>query len=162
MSTQDQSQTQAVMAAPWHVSQWFNAPEPPSLGRLRGKVILLHAFQMLCPGCVSHGVPQAEKVHRRFVSDDFAVIGLHTVFEHHDAMRPVSLDAFLHEYKVTHPVGVDVAMPATPIPATMQAYGMRGTPTSILIDRAGFIRTHRMGAMDDLELGLMIGMLLSE
>ncbi|MBM4202707.1 MAG: redoxin domain-containing protein [Gammaproteobacteria bacterium] len=152
-------------AAAWHVSQWFNAaslPEPPSLENLRGRVILLHSFQMLCPGCGSHGIPQAEKVHRRLGSDDFAVIGLHTVFEHHDAMRPVSLEAFLYEYKVTHPVGVDVAVPGSPIPATMQAYGMRGNPTSILIDRAGYIRAHRMGAMDDLELGFMIGLLLSE
>ena len=157
-----------MAAATWHVSQWFNAQNasaasgPPSLENLRGRVILLHAFQMLCPGCVSHGIPQAEKVHRRFGSDDFSVIGLHTVFEHHDAMRPVSLEAFLHEYKVTHPVGVDIAIPGTPIPATMQAYGMRGTPTTILIDREGNIRAHRMGAMDDLELGLLIGVLLSE
>ena len=77
-------------------------------------------------------------------------------------MRPVALEAFLHEYKVTHPVGVDIPVPATPIPAMMQAYGMRGTPTTILIDRAGNIRAHRMGAMDDLELGLLLGLLLAE
>jgi len=53
-------------------------------------------------------------------------------------------------------------MAGTPIPATMQAYGMSGTTTSILINRAGLIRAYRMGAMDDLEPGLMIGMLLSE
>lgn len=151
-----------VVAAAWHVSQWFNTAEPPTLEGLRGHVILLHAFQMLCPGCVSHAIPQAEKLHRRFASDDLAVIGLHTVFEHHEAMRPVALEAFLHEYKVTHPVGVDIPVPGTAIPATMQAYGMRGTPTTILIDRAGNIRAHRMGAMDDLELGLLIGLLIAE
>jgi hypothetical protein len=157
MSTQS-----PVPAAEWHVSQWFNATAAPSLADLRGRVIYLHAFQILCPGCVSHGIPQAEKVHRRLGSDDLVVIGLHTVFEHHDAMRPVSLEAFLHEYKVTHPVGVDIAVPGTPIPATMQAYGMRGTPSTILIDREGMIRAHRMGGVDDLELGFLLGVLLSE
>lgn len=46
--------------------------------------------------------------------------GLHTVFEHHEGMQPVSLQAFLHEFRVTHPVGVDAATPGKRIPATMQ------------------------------------------
>ncbi len=48
------------------VSQWFNTPEPLSLAGLRGKVVLLHAFQMLCPGCTAHGTPQAERAHQMF------------------------------------------------------------------------------------------------
>jgi hypothetical protein len=36
-----------------------------------------------------------------------AVIGLHTVFEHHSAMQEDSLRAFLHEYKVQFPVAID-------------------------------------------------------
>lgn len=48
------------------VARWFNAPAPLTLEALRGKVIVLHAFQMLCPGCVAHGTPQAEKLHRFF------------------------------------------------------------------------------------------------
>jgi len=39
------------MAPEWQVETWFNTKVPLHLADLRGKVILLHAFQMLCPGC---------------------------------------------------------------------------------------------------------------
>jgi hypothetical protein len=95
-------------------------------------------------------------------NDDVAVIGLHTVFEHHAAMTPVSLEASIHEYRLTMPIGVDQAGDGTPIPLTMQRYGMRGTPTTIIIDRAGRIRHHGFGQDDDLTLGLRLGALLAE
>lgn len=151
-------------AAPdWQVSQWFNTPSPLSLAQLRGRVVLLHAFQMLCPGCVSHGVPQAERVHRDFAAHGVTVVGLHTVFEHHAAMMPVALEAFLHEYRITHPVGVDVAGPdGAPIPLSMRRYGLQGTPSLMLIDQAGRLRLHEFGQIDDLRLGVVLGQLLAE
>lgn len=153
----------AAFAPEFAVSRWFNTPEPLTLEKLRGRIVVLHAFQMLCPGCVAHGTPQAEKLHRLLRgNDDVAVIGLHTVFEHHTAMTPVSLEAFIHEYRLTMPIGVDQADDGTPIPLTMQRYGMRGTPTTIIIDRAGRIRHHGFGQDDDLALGLRLGALLVE
>ena len=150
------------MAPEWQVEVWLNTRASLELSHLRGRVVLLHAFQMLCPGCVSHAVPQAERVHREYAELGVSVIGLHTVFEHHAAMMPVALEAFLHEYRVTYPVGVDVAVAGDPIPATMRRYGMRGTPTLILIDRGGKLRLHEFGRMDDLRLGMMLGQLLAE
>lgn len=145
------------------VSRWFNTPAPLTLESLRGKIVVLHAFQMLCPGCVAHGTPQAEKLHRLLRGDDdVVVIGLHTVFEHHAAMTPVSLEAFIHEYRLTMPIGVDQAGDRMPMPVTMQRFGMRGTPTTIIIDRAGRIRHHGFGQDDDLALGLKLGALLVE
>lgn len=150
-------------APDWQVSQWFNTRSPLCLGRLRGRIVLLHAFQMLCPGCVSHGVPQAERVHREYAGHGVAVIGLHTVFEHHAAMMPVALEAFLHEYRVTHPVGVDaVGAQGDPIPLSMRRYELRGTPSLMLIDRAGRLRVHEFGRIDDLRLGVWLGRLLAE
>src|SRR5690606_27665600 len=99
-----------IPAPRWRVSQWFNTDDEPGVESLRGRVIVLEAFQMLCPGCVSHGLPQAARVRATFPEDRVSVIGLHTVFEHHEAMTPVSLQAFLHEYRIGFPVGVD--MPA--------------------------------------------------
>ena len=144
------------------VSQWFNTKENVTLAALRGRVVLLHAFQMLCPGCVSHGTPQAERIHRMFGGAEVAVIGIHTVFEHHAAMTPVSLEAYIHEYRLTFPIGVDEAGTGTPIPVTMGRYQMRGTPTSILIGRDGSIRHHGFGQEQDLALGVIIGSLLGE
>ena len=74
---------------------------------LKGKVVALHTFQMLCPGCVSHGLPQAAKLAHFFQQDDLVVIGLHTVFEHHEAMQLESLKAFVHEYRLHFPIAVD-------------------------------------------------------
>src|SRR5690606_27202227 len=91
------------LAPPLQVERWFNTPEPLTLDALRGRVVVLEAFQMLCPGCVSHGLPQARRVYDTFPPEEVAVIGLHTVFEHHAAMTPVSLEAFLHEYRIEFP-----------------------------------------------------------
>jgi peroxiredoxin len=144
------------------VTQWFNTKQPLSLEALRGRVVLLHAFQMLCPGCVSHGTPQAEKAHRMFGNTDLKVIGLHTVFEHHAAMTPVSLEAYIHEYRLTFPIGVDQPGEGVAIPVTMQRYQMQGTPTSVLIGRDGKIRHQGFGQEDDMALGMIIGTLLAE
>ena len=144
------------------VTKWFNTDEPLTLAGLRGKVVLLHAFQMLCPGCVKLSTPQAQQVHEQFAREDVAVVGLHTVFEHHNAMQPVSLAAFIHEYRLSFPIGVDRPDGHQGIPMTMRAYDMRGTPTLILIDRQGRLRQHSFGHVADLALGAAIGTLVAE
>lgn len=146
--------TPADAPAPeWRVSQWFNTPAPLSLAALRGRVIVAVAFQMLCPGCVAQGLPQAQRVREAFDEKDVSVIGLHTVFEHHDAMTPISLRAFLHEYRIGFPVGVDEPDATAAIPRTMAAYQMRGTPTLLLYDRQGRLRRHIFGHVSDMQLG---------
>lgn len=149
-------------APEWQVDRWFNTPAPITLASLRGRVVAVEAFQMLCPGCVSHGLPQAQRLRQVFPGERLAVIGLHTVFEHHAAMTPVALQAFLHEYRVDFPVGVDGASEGDPIPRTMRAYGMRGTPTLLLIDHAGRLRHRHFGQVDDLVLGAQVAMMLGE
>lgn len=144
------------------VTRWFNTPAAITLASLRGRVVMLHAFQMLCPGCVSHGTPQAQRAHQLFRDTDLAVIGLHTVFEHHAAMTPVSLEAFIHEYRLTFPIGADSPGVDDPIPVTMRRYEMRGTPTCILIGRDGAIRHHGFGQEDDMAIGAIVGTLLAE
>lgn len=145
----------------WAVSQWFNAEDAITLPSLRGRVVVLHAFQMLCRGCVLHGTPQAQKVARLFPAERVAVIGLHTVFEHHDAMTPVSLKAFIHENQITFPVGVDERGEASfPVPRTMAHYGMRGTPSLLLFDGEGQLRKHAFGQVDDMALGAEIARLI--
>lgn len=150
-------------APDWQISQWFNTEEPLTLDALRGYVVVLHAFQMLCPGCVSHGIPQAKAIHHAFPPNRVRVIGLHTVFEHHEAMGAIALKAFLHEYRLGFPVGIDQADPkGNPIPLTMQTYRLEGTPSLIIIDKAGNIRLHHFGQIDDLRVGAVIGQLLTE
>jgi len=151
-------------APPWTTREWFNTGESLHLAGLRGSVVVLHAFQMLCPACVHHGLPQAQRIHATFAASGVAVIGLHAVFEHHAAMTPVSLRAFLHEYRIALAVGVDAPSvdARDPIPVTMQAYGMQGTPSLVLIDRNGHLRQHAFGAVEDLALGAAIATLIAE
>jgi peroxiredoxin len=161
--TADTTPGECGVAAPELITErWFNAKAPVTLSGLRGRPVLLHTFQMLCPGCVMHAIPQAQRIAAMLRDSDLAVIGLHTVFEHHAAMTPVSLEAFLHEYRITFPVGVDKPGEHGPIPQTMAAYGFRGTPSTVLIDHQGLIRHQGFGQEDDIAIGLRIGMLLAE
>lgn len=144
------------------VARWFNVETPLTLAALRGKVVVIEAFQMLCPGCVSHGLPQAQRVRRLFAEAQVAVLGLHTVFEHHAAMTETALAAFLHEYRIAFPVAVDAPSDAGPVPRTMAAYGLRGTPSLLLIDKQGRLRREFFGQVEDLVLGAEIAVLLGE
>lgn len=143
------------------VGQWFNTPSPLTLAALKGRVVFIHAFQLLCPGCVAHAIPQVQRIERVFAGADLQVVGLHTVFEHHAAMTPVTLKAFLHEYRLTSPVGVDLADAESGIPLTMQRYRFRGTPSSALIGRDGTILHSAFGVEDDLALGARIASALA-
>lgn len=152
----------STVAPEWKVTQWFNTAQPLHLADLCGKVVVLHTFQMLCPGCVVQGLPQAQKVFNTFDRNEVSVIGLHTVFEHHGVMTPKALDAFIHEYRYTFPIGVDQPDGQAGLPLTMRAYGMRGTPSLVLIDHEGYIRKHSFGHEDDMLVGADIATLISE
>ena len=146
---------------PFHVAEWLNSDRPLTLGDFRGRVLAIEVFQMLCPGCVSHGLPQAQRIAATFDAKDVAVIGLHSVFEHHDAMTPVSLRAFLHEYRIRFPVAVDDPGDGL-LPRTMAAWGLQGTPTLVLFDRQGRMRARHFGQVGDLALGAEIMALVQE
>ena len=93
------------LAPEWRTTQWFNAPAPLSLSQLRGKVVFVTAFQMLCPGCVSQGLPQALRVREGFGEDDVAVVGrLAPLDDHEVAVVDVILD---HRF-AAHAQQVDV------------------------------------------------------
>jgi hypothetical protein len=146
----------------WYVSEWFNTAQPVQPADLRGRVVMIHAFQMLCPGCVSHGIPQAVRVRQALPEKDLAVIGLHTVFENHAAMQPHALAAFIREYRLQFPIAVDEASGSSAIPKTMQLLRLQGTPSVVLLDREGRLRLNHFGLLDDLRLGTMLGQLLAE
>lgn len=154
--------SELIKAPEWHIQEWLNADSSIELSALAGKVVFVTAFQMLCPACVSHGLPQAKKVRDAFRREDVAVIGLHTVFEHHEAMQKPSLEAFLYENRISFPVGIDQPDQENEVPLTMQRYQMRGTPTTILIDKRGYLRKQLFGHEEDIILGAEIATLVAE
>lgn len=151
------------LAPEFQIARWLNAREPVTLAGLKGKTVFAVAFQMLCPGCVANCLPQAARVRAAFAESDLAVIGLHTVFEHHEAQGSAeALAAFLHEYRIKYPVGIDAQPEGGGLPKTMRAYNMQGTPTTILIDREGRLRMQKFGHVEDLILGASIATLIGE
>ena len=144
------------------VQAWFNTDRPLTLAALRGRVVVLAAFQVLCPNSIASGIPQARRIYETFAPDDVTVIGIHTTFEHHDAFSAPMLRAFIQEYRLKFPIALDQPNPSGTIPHTMERYKMRGTPSLVLIDRHGEVRKHAFGAADDLRIGAEIGALTQE
>lgn len=139
------------------VSTWIGTPSP--LESLRGRVVLVEAFQMLCAGCVNYGIPQAQRVATMFPT--VAVVGLNTVFEHHEVTGPDALRVFLREFGVTFPVGIDRQEPGHDLPSTMRQFGLEGTPSTLLFDQHGSLAFSHLGKVNDLALGAMIGQLMA-
>ena len=60
-------------------------------------------------------------------------------------------------------MGVDAASAdGGPVPRTMAQLGLRGTPTTLVLDRQGRLRLNHFGHVDDLPLGTILGRLLAE
>jgi len=145
------------------ISKWLNTADLISIADLKGSVVVIEAFQMLCPGCVNHSLPQAKRLHAMFKDEkDIRILGLHSVFEHHEAMTEQALKAFLSEFHYDFPVGIDKPAESGPVPKTMKSYGLRGTPSLIIIDKNGNLRKILFGVIDDIALGIKIGKLLQE
>lgn len=142
-------------------SDWINTPKPLNLPAMRGKVVVIEAFQMLCPGCVMHGLPLAQSIQHNFPKDKVQVLGLHSVFEHHNAMEKHALEAFAHEYRLTFPIAIDQAVKPGPLPATMQAWGLRGTPSLLILAPDGTLVGHYFGQVSELTVGAQIGAALA-
>ncbi|MGH1472627.1 MAG: peroxiredoxin family protein [Cellvibrionaceae bacterium] len=156
------NQQSLLLAPPLDTVEWINSAKPLTLSELKGKVVVIHAFQMLCPGCVSHGIPQASSIYKTYSRDEVQVIGLHAVFEHHDVMTSKALKAFVHEYRLSFPIAIDKPSDNNAIPCTMTSFQMKGTPTLIILDKNGYLRVNYFGRMNDMQVGSIIGGLLEE
>lgn len=143
------------------VSHWYNAAGDLTLEALKGKVVVVAAFQMLCPGSVKHGLPQALRMKSAFNDTEVAVVGLHITFENFERQSPDKVRAFLRDEGITLPVAYD-APNGRSLPKTMTAYELRGTPALLIFDRQGRLRRHYLGAVDDLRLGAEIMALVME
>lgn len=149
-------------AKDWIVEKCFNTDQNISLKDKLGQVIYMPVFQMLCPGCVYYCIPQALKIYQQFKDKNLAVLGLHSVFENHEAMKPLALKVFIKEWRIPFPVAVDLRKEGEWSPETMKAYGFQGTPSVVLIDSKGRLRLNRFGHIEDDKLIPMIKELLEE
>jgi len=59
-------------------------------------------------------------------------------------------------------VGVDAHDPGDTTPITMGRYQLRGTPSLVVVDRAGRIRVNALGRADDIVVGATLARLIDE
>jgi peroxiredoxin len=98
--------------------------------QFRGKVVLLDFWATWCAPCKQE-MPGYEKLYRRYQGHGLAVIGIAA-----DSDATV-VAKFAKELKITYPLlinGMD-----------LQRYGVEGLPTTLLVDRHGFIKKKVVG-----------------
>ncbi|MBK9384300.1 MAG: redoxin domain-containing protein [Planctomycetes bacterium] len=104
---------------------WHNAPkgEPPTLESLRGQVLLLEFWGTWCAPCV-RAMPRIQQLHERYAERGVTVLAL-------SYETPEVLEPFLKKHRYTFQSGSD------PEKQVIEAYGISGWPTSVVIDAEG-------------------------
>lgn len=117
---------------------------------LAGKVVLVNFWATWCAPCRAE-MPLLEQMHQRHRDAGLVVVGLAVDRVSTDAVR-----AFVQDRGVTYPI-------AHVGPDAEQVFGgVRGYPTSFLIDRTGKIRHTVLGAIGPLSLEPAVRRLLAE
>ncbi len=117
---------------------------------LRGKVVLVNFWATWCTPCRVE-MPALQRMHERHEAEGFAVVGLAV-----DRVSTESVRAFVLERGVTYPIAH--------VGAEAEALfgGLRGYPTSFLLDRSGRIRHTVIGPVAPLSLEPAVRRLLAE
>jgi hypothetical protein len=198
------------------VSKWVQGL-PTNIDKEKDNVVLVEVFQVNCPGCFLHAIPQAIDIYNKYRKDGVTVLGISTAFEDFDKNTIDNLELLLTKgetvgetlralgqygqladgkklpYKIPFPVGMDLLKKEegpisqekineiieANVPGfdsynehqksdiiervkqylknkeysaqTFEQYALRGTPSSILIDKKGILRDVTFGQNDLLE-----------
>lgn len=62
------------------IEEWING-KATNISNERGKPILIKVFQVNCPGCFTHGIPEVLDIINKFSDSPLLVWGLATAFE---------------------------------------------------------------------------------
>ena len=114
---------------------WFNA-EPLLLSELKGSFVLLDFFTFGCINCLNN-LLTIKALHALY-GKELCVIGIHTGKFTHEK-EPSALQQAL----IRH--GIRFAAVNDPGHLIADAYAAKGWPTTILIDRRGYVVEHRSG-----------------
>ena len=115
------------VAPPIEIANWLNVDNARlSTGpALEGKVVLVDFWGTWCPPCV-RAMPQIQRLHDRYRDRGLVVVALS--YEDTNTLKP-----FLKKNAYTMPVASDTKKKC------VTAYGIRGWPTTFLIDKEGKI-----------------------
>jgi cytochrome c biogenesis protein CcmG, thiol:disulfide interchange protein DsbE len=121
-----------------------------SMESLHGKVVLVNFWATWCPPCRVE-MPGFERVYQEKKERGFVIVGLST-----DQTGAAHVERFLAERGITFPVAM------APGQVVRDFGGVRGLPTSFLIDRQGRIRHVVTGIFAEPALRRAVGRLLDE
>ena len=113
-----------------------SAGEVITLERLRGKVVYVDFWASWCGPC-RRSFPWMNAMHRKYAREGFAIVAVNV-----DKKRP-DAERFLSQ------VPADFTIVYDPPGATPAAYGVKGMPSSYLIDAAGRIVAVEQGFRDE-------------
>ena len=207
------------------VSEWVQGA-PTNFDQEKDHIVLVEVFQVNCPGCFMHALPEAIEIYNKYKDDGVRVIGIATAFEDFDkntldnlkmlaetgeivgeTKSAFQMSGQLQEgdklpYKIPFPLAMDNLVKTTgeisqekimefiypQIPEfdsqpeeyknqiiqrvkdymkskeysaeTFEKFALRGTPSTILVDRKGVLRDVSFGQVGQAES--MIQKLLNE
>lgn len=117
---------------------------------LRGHVVLVNVWATWCPPCRAE-MPALQQLADAYAAEGVIVLGLSV-----DRGPAAQVDAFLAERGITYPVAIVGD-------EIIRAFGgVRGYPTSLLLDRQGVVRHAVMGPVGPLTLRPALRRLLAE
>jgi peroxiredoxin len=138
-------QEQTSEAKPTGVGEYTVAPDftlpdlngtKVTLSDYRGKVVLLNFWATWCPPCRLE-MPTMEEAYRKYKDQGFAVVAVSV-----DTGPTSAIQDFLHEFGLTFQILLDPQM------ETLKSFDSFSLPTTIVIDRQGFIRARELGYRD--------------
>ncbi len=62
------------------IEEWLGG-SPSNISNEIGRPILIKVFQVNCPGCFTHGIPEILEIRKRFINSPLLIWGLATAFE---------------------------------------------------------------------------------
>lgn len=138
-------QEQTSEAKPTGVGEYKVAPDftlpdlngtKVSLSDYRGKVVLLNYWATWCPPC-RREMPTMEEAYRKYKDQGLVVVAVSV-----DTGATSAIREFLDDYGLTFQVLLDPQM------KTLSSFDSFSLPTTIVIDRRGFIRARELGYRD--------------
>lgn len=198
------------------VSEWVQGA-PTNFDQEKDHIVLVEVFQVNCPGCFMHALPEAIEIYNKYKDDGVRVLGIATAFEDFDKNTLDNLKMFAETgevigetknalqmtgqlqpgnkapYKIPFPLAMDNLVKSSgeisqekimefiypQIPdfdsqpqeykeqiiqrvkdymkskeysaETFEKFALRGTPSTIIVDRKGILRDVSFGSVGMVE-----------
>jgi thiol-disulfide isomerase/thioredoxin len=139
-----------TFAPTWKDVETVKGAFPPSIGAMRGRVVLLDFWATWCAPC-RVVIPKLSALQGRYGAQGLSVLGVSTEEAEDVAM-------YAQRAAMPYAVGVDKHAETT------RAYGVNSLPTLVIIDRRGVVRDVAIGydSSEDSRLEALVRTLLTE